>query len=61
MVELEPGPRVLGFLLGLGDLNRRVCHGYSRACVCAECLERVSNPKGPRAAARQPWEPRQAA
>ena len=46
---------IVGFLLGLGDLDDdyEVCHGYQNACVCAGCLERAK--PGP---APQPWEPK---
>ena len=51
--------RKLGWLLGLEDLTpRRVCHGYSNACVCCDCLERVQNAAKSVETPAQPWEPR---
>lgn len=47
--------RVLGFHLGLGDLNRgETCHGYANCCTCSECLERAQ--RKPKKPAPQPWE-----
>jgi len=52
---LSIADRVLGIHLGLGDLQPlAICHGYSCACQCSQCLERERDrPAGP---APQPWE-----
>ena len=42
MINLSLETRALGWLLGLGDLQREPsCHGYACGCRCAGCLERV--------------------
>lgn len=35
--------RVVGYKLGLGDLQQpdEICHGYRCACLCTSCLERA--------------------
>lgn len=55
MIELDTEPRILGFLLGLGDLNRTVCHGFGCCCQCVDCVERETAPP-PAEPVRQPWE-----
>ena len=55
MPELDFDARMLGFLLGLGDLERSpICHGYGNGCRCSECRERAKNK--PPVVVRQPWE-----
>jgi hypothetical protein len=52
--------RVLGFLLGLGDVqDREICHGFPNACMCSQCRWRDENPPADEAVA-QPWVPRPA-
>jgi hypothetical protein len=42
--DLDPDARLLGFKLGLGDLNHHnPCRGYSAGCECAECVKRSEN------------------
>jgi hypothetical protein len=55
VIELDTDARVLGFLLGLGDLNHRPCMTYSCGCVCGECSARAAMP-APAQPAPQPWE-----
>lgn len=44
MLELDPDARMLGVLLGLGDLNRPPRHpGYSTGCRCLECRARSAS------------------
>lgn len=59
MRTLTVSDRILGHLLGLGDLQyREPCHGYANGCACSACDERLKwkelpAPESP----RQPWEP----
>lgn len=42
MIDVDHDARVLGFLLGLGDLNGEpVCHGYASRCDCSGCTARA--------------------
>jgi len=55
---LSTDDRILGLLLGLGDLAPRdICHGYRHACVCHECKDRAAGEPA-RTPAAQPWEPK---
>lgn len=53
--DLDPAPCALALLLGLGDLNRKVCHGFANGCVCADCTDR-ENPREHSQPIKQPWE-----
>lgn len=49
--------RVLGWTLGLGDLDDGcpACHGYQNACRCPDCLDREELADAPMRVAL-PWE-----
>jgi hypothetical protein len=55
VIELDTDARVLGFLLGLGDLNHQPCLTFACGCVCDDCRARADAPR-PKKAAPQPWE-----
>lgn len=55
-MELDPEPRKLAFMLGLGDLNHTPCHGYANACVCLECVERQRVGRRRKRRVALPWE-----
>lgn len=59
-MQLDWPARILGFHLGLGDLQRsQPCMGYQNACVCTDCREREieREAEAAKATPRQPWEP----
>lgn len=61
--EITVEHRVLGVLLGLGDIApRELCHGFQNGCVCLECSERIDAAQVQIASQiAQPWEPRRRA
>lgn len=55
---LDIDARILGVLLGLGDLqDRERCMGYQNGCRCSECVERERlQREGKRPVRAFPWE-----
>jgi hypothetical protein len=54
---LSVNDRVLGLLLGLGDLDGpELCHGYANGCICGSCCERELAVSELPARVKQPWE-----
>lgn len=63
MKPLDTDVRILGLMLGLGDLQEReTCHGYATGCVCKDCTARVERVRElqamPRVTPEQPWIPK---